>query len=68
MSIGAVLDEAWTLVLLIVPGVILLTIWAVIRPVIVIEPVVAPFAAIAIATTYLRLREAHAAMAAPVEA
>jgi hypothetical protein len=116
-------------VLLIVPGLILLTIWAVIAPVIVIEQtgaldafgrsralvrgygwtvfgivlvtgllsgvattllqeafsflprfleiligstiaqaVVAPFTAIAIAITYFRLREAHAATAAPVEA
>jgi hypothetical protein len=115
--------------LLIVPGLILLTIWAVIAPVIVIErtgaldafgrslalvrghgwtvfgivlvtgllsgfatrvlqgafsflprfleilvgstiaqAVVAPFSAIAIAITYFRLREAHAAAAAPVEA
>jgi hypothetical protein len=116
-------------VLLIVPGLILLTIWSVIAPVIVIErsaaldafgrsralvrghgwtvfgivlvtgllsglattllqaafsflprfleilvgstiaeAVVAPFSAIAIAITYFRLREAHATMAAPVEA
>ena len=76
MSIGAVLDEAWTLftrfffrfflIALVVFAAINL-VYALVGST-VAQAVVAPFSAIAVAMTYFRLREAHAATAVPVEA